>query len=289
MVAELLPALAATAASLAASSSNPSSSSSPPPVSPASIWPLSPERQAAVCGLVPAIDRARLYRGKGGEVMREAVSRLVECGAEVGLPLALQQHAKVLEVRAPVGVGAKALGEGEAGAGLKCSAPSTGTDAAQEGLQSWLGYGVSGDIWVTRAPVSQLCSLVCGLRLHVMPWPCSTKHAAHAFTCSGRDLCREWLASPHRQCPHPHPHTTNRPQTLDENLRHPHAYIQAGAVAAVKAYCRAYLTGVPLPLAAAAAVGVAAAAAAGGGPGEGGHAPADPRAVAVAAASFRSK
>lgn len=106
MVAELLPALAATAASLAASSCP----SSPPAVSPASIWPLSPERQAAVCGLVPAIDKARLYRGKGGEVMREAVSRLVECGAEVGLPLAQQQHAKVLEVREPVGCGGMGSG-----------------------------------------------------------------------------------------------------------------------------------------------------------------------------------
>lgn len=46
---------------------------------------------------MPAIDKARLYRGKGGEVMREAVSRLVSACSAVGLPLAKAQHAKVQE------------------------------------------------------------------------------------------------------------------------------------------------------------------------------------------------
>jgi len=36
---------------------------------------LDTERQAAVAGVVPAIEKARLYRGKGGELMRGAVCR----------------------------------------------------------------------------------------------------------------------------------------------------------------------------------------------------------------------
>ncbi|KAJ3682191.1 hypothetical protein LUZ60_014764 [Juncus effusus] len=37
------------------------------------------EKQKALSGLVPAIEKARLYRGKGGEIMRLAVSRFIEC------------------------------------------------------------------------------------------------------------------------------------------------------------------------------------------------------------------
>ncbi|KAF5731648.1 tubulin-folding cofactor D [Tripterygium wilfordii] len=40
---------------------------------------LSSEKQKQVAGLVPAIEKARLYRGKGGEIMRSAVSRFIEC------------------------------------------------------------------------------------------------------------------------------------------------------------------------------------------------------------------
>ena len=39
--------------------------------------PLDGERQAAVAAVVPAIEKARLYRGKGGELMRAAVCRYV--------------------------------------------------------------------------------------------------------------------------------------------------------------------------------------------------------------------
>lgn len=35
--------------------------------------------QNQVAGVVPAIEKARLYRGKGGEIMRSAVSRFIEC------------------------------------------------------------------------------------------------------------------------------------------------------------------------------------------------------------------
>ncbi|VFQ75756.1 unnamed protein product [Cuscuta campestris] len=40
---------------------------------------LSPDLQKQVAGVVPAIEKARLYRGKGGEIMRFAVSRFIEC------------------------------------------------------------------------------------------------------------------------------------------------------------------------------------------------------------------
>ena len=39
--------------------------------------PLDAERQSAVAAVVPAIEKARLYRGKGGELMRGAVCRYV--------------------------------------------------------------------------------------------------------------------------------------------------------------------------------------------------------------------
>lgn len=37
------------------------------------------DKQKNVATLVPAIEKARLYRGKGGEIMRSAVSRFIEC------------------------------------------------------------------------------------------------------------------------------------------------------------------------------------------------------------------
>jgi len=43
--------------------------------------------QSSVVGVVPAVEKARLYRGKGGEIMRAAVCRLVEAIAYVNLPL----------------------------------------------------------------------------------------------------------------------------------------------------------------------------------------------------------
>lgn len=51
------------------------------------VWPnlaflclfIPTEKQRKVAGIVPAIEKARLYRGKGGEIMRSAVSRLIAC------------------------------------------------------------------------------------------------------------------------------------------------------------------------------------------------------------------
>eukprot|EP01018_Ginkgo_biloba_P017523 Gb_00473 [translate_table: standard] len=48
---------------------------------------FSPDKQKAVAGIVPAIEKARLYRGKGGEIMRASVSRLIECASIACIPL----------------------------------------------------------------------------------------------------------------------------------------------------------------------------------------------------------
>lgn len=48
---------------------------------------FSTELQASVGGVVPGIEKARLYRGKGGEMMRGAVCHVIERTAHVGLPL----------------------------------------------------------------------------------------------------------------------------------------------------------------------------------------------------------
>ncbi|KAK6918554.1 Tubulin-specific chaperone D, C-terminal [Dillenia turbinata] len=40
---------------------------------------ISTDKQKLVADVVPAIEKARLYRGKGGEIMRSAVSRFIEC------------------------------------------------------------------------------------------------------------------------------------------------------------------------------------------------------------------
>ncbi|CAN8280534.1 unnamed protein product [Cochlearia groenlandica] len=42
-------------------------------------YALSAGCQKRMAGIVPAIEKARLYRGKGGEIMRLAVSRFIEC------------------------------------------------------------------------------------------------------------------------------------------------------------------------------------------------------------------
>ncbi|XP_068650366.1 tubulin-folding cofactor D-like [Aristolochia californica] len=51
---------------------------------------LSTEKQKSVAGIVPAIEKARLYRGKGGEIMRSSVSRLIECTAIAHIPLPIK-------------------------------------------------------------------------------------------------------------------------------------------------------------------------------------------------------
>ena len=45
-----------------------------------------PETRKQVGGLVPAIEKARLYRGRGGEVMRGATCRMLEVCATIRMP-----------------------------------------------------------------------------------------------------------------------------------------------------------------------------------------------------------
>ncbi|XP_010259036.1 PREDICTED: tubulin-folding cofactor D [Nelumbo nucifera] len=54
---------------------------------------LSTDKQKSVAGIVPAIEKARLYRGKGGEIMRSAVSRFIECISlsHISLPQRIKQ------------------------------------------------------------------------------------------------------------------------------------------------------------------------------------------------------
>ncbi|XVF18437.1 hypothetical protein REPUB_Repub11eG0021500 [Reevesia pubescens] len=50
-------------------------------------YDLPSDKQKEVSGIVPAIEKARLYRGKGGEIMRAAVSRFIESISFSRLPL----------------------------------------------------------------------------------------------------------------------------------------------------------------------------------------------------------
>jgi hypothetical protein len=56
-------------------------------------YSLSQDKQKRVANIVPAIEKARLYRGKGGEIMRSAVSRFIECIsiAQISLPDNIKQ------------------------------------------------------------------------------------------------------------------------------------------------------------------------------------------------------
>ena len=47
---------------------------------------LAPEMRKQIGELVPAIEKARLYRGRGGEVMRGATARLMEVCASLRMP-----------------------------------------------------------------------------------------------------------------------------------------------------------------------------------------------------------
>ncbi|XP_071718069.1 tubulin-folding cofactor D [Rutidosis leptorrhynchoides] len=55
------------------------------------------DKQKAVAGVVPAIEKARLYRGKGGEIMRAAVSRFIECISIVNITLTEKIKRSLLE------------------------------------------------------------------------------------------------------------------------------------------------------------------------------------------------
>ena len=55
------------------------------------------DMQKALAGIVPAIEKARLYRGKGGEIMRSAVSRFISCISVAGISLNDKTKKSLLE------------------------------------------------------------------------------------------------------------------------------------------------------------------------------------------------
>lgn len=54
------------------------------------------ETLSSLAELVPTIEKQRLYRGRGGEQMREAVCRLIECISIAKIPLTVPQQVRVL-------------------------------------------------------------------------------------------------------------------------------------------------------------------------------------------------
>lgn len=58
---------------------------------------LSSGKQKSVASVVPAIEKARLYRGKGGEIMRAAVSRFIECISVAHLVLPVKTKKMLLD------------------------------------------------------------------------------------------------------------------------------------------------------------------------------------------------
>ncbi|GFP94995.1 tubulin-folding cofactor d [Phtheirospermum japonicum] len=58
---------------------------------------LSTDKQRVAAGIVPAIEKARLYRGKGGEIMRSAVSRFIECISRAQVSLAEKTKRSLLD------------------------------------------------------------------------------------------------------------------------------------------------------------------------------------------------
>ncbi|GER46456.1 tubulin-folding cofactor D, partial [Striga asiatica] len=58
---------------------------------------LPTDKQKVVAGIVPAIEKARLYRGKGGEIMRSAVSRFIECISQAQVSLTDKTRRSLLD------------------------------------------------------------------------------------------------------------------------------------------------------------------------------------------------
>ncbi len=54
---------------------------------------LDDDAKSRIAELVPSIENARLYRGRGGEVMRSAACRAIECISLAGVPLTVKQQA----------------------------------------------------------------------------------------------------------------------------------------------------------------------------------------------------
>lgn len=67
-------------------------------------YALPAETVAGLVGVVPALEKARLYRGRGGELMRQAACRVVECLALTRSDVAVKTQVIILsEFRCAVG------------------------------------------------------------------------------------------------------------------------------------------------------------------------------------------
>jgi hypothetical protein len=55
------------------------------------------ETLESIVELVAKIEKARLYRGRGGEIMRSAVCRLIECISQANVPLTVKQQVRYLD------------------------------------------------------------------------------------------------------------------------------------------------------------------------------------------------
>lgn len=55
---------------------------------------LSDDMKTLIVELVPSIEKARLYRGRGGEIMRFAACRMIECISLAHIPMAVKQQVR---------------------------------------------------------------------------------------------------------------------------------------------------------------------------------------------------
>ena len=57
---------------------------------------LNDEIKLLIAELVPSIEKARLYRGRGGEIMRSAACRMIECISLARIPLTVKQQVSLI-------------------------------------------------------------------------------------------------------------------------------------------------------------------------------------------------
>ena len=53
---------------------------------------LSRDVKSSIAELVPSIEKAHLYRGRGGEIMRSASCRMIECLSLAEVPMTVKQQ-----------------------------------------------------------------------------------------------------------------------------------------------------------------------------------------------------
>jgi len=58
---------------------------------------VSKELNISIAEIIPIIEKKRLYRGRGGELMRAAICRLIECLSMARIPLTVRQYVRLLD------------------------------------------------------------------------------------------------------------------------------------------------------------------------------------------------